>query len=450
MRRAAALVLAATLALLSATEARANPVDTYGLGSRGTAMGGAQAADVSDFSANYYNPAGLARATGVELSIGYVRADAFLYTNGHNNGVDPVKGLVGGVVAPGKLFRVPFAFGVGLFLPDSSLSRVLALPQDQPRWQLYDNNDRIYVSANLAVSPWPWLQVGGGVTFLAATQGTLSISGSAALLDPTSSQLRHEVDADLTAVRYPEVGARVALSDRVALALVYRGEYSENLDLSAVLHGDLKLSALGGTLTTAYYSIVTNSVDSFLPQQGVLGSSFKVTRDLTANLDLTYVNWSATPPPVAALDVKLNIPPPVGGWPAGIVPPTTPTPTRILPINMMDTVVPHLGVEWRAFDQPKWQGFLRGGYEFDKSPLPEQTGQTNYIDRDRHAFSLGLGVRLVHLIPELPGDVRIDGHAQLSELFQGTTLKTNPADFVGDYTAGGHIWNLGGTLTVGF
>jgi long-chain fatty acid transport protein len=414
-------------------------------------MGGALAADVSDFSASYYNPAGLARATGLELSLGYMRADHFLYTNGVDNGVDPVKGIVGGVVAPGKLLGVPFAFGVALFLPDGSLSRVLALPQDQPRWELYDNrNQRLYVAANVAVSPWPWLQLGGGIAFMAATEGTLDISGSAAVLDPVSSQLRHEVDADLTAIRYPQVGVRVALSDRVALALVYRGQFSESLDLGAILRGDIKLEPGGSTLTTAYYAIQTDSVNAFLPQQGVLGSSFKVTRDVRVNFDLTYVNWSAYVAPVAALDVKLDIPPPQGGWPAGITPPTNPAPTAILPIDMRDTVVPHLGVEWRAVSEPRWEGFVRGGYEFDESPIPAQTGQTNYIDRDRHAFSFGLGLRFARLLPELPGDLRVDGHVQLSELFQGTTLKSDPADLTGDYTAGGHIWNLGGTLTAGF
>ncbi len=446
-----ALPLALGLLLLP-LPARANPVDAFGLGSRGTAMGGAQAADVSDFSANYYNPAGLARATGLELSLGYMRADHFLYTNGQNNGVDPVKGLVGGVVAPGKLLRIPFAFGVALFLPDDRLSRVIALPQDQPRWELYSNrNQRLYIAANLAVSPAPWLQVGGGIAFMAATEGTLSITGAAAISQPDSSQLRHEVDADLTAIRYPQLGARVELSPRVALALVYRGQFSESLNLGAILRGDVKtFPSEVGALTTAFYSLQTDSVNAFLPQQGVLGTSFEITRDLHANVDLTYVNWSAYVAPVASVAVKLNIPPPVGGWPAGIMPPTTPAPTALIPIDMHDTVVPHFGVEWRAIEQPKWEGLLRAGYEYDRSPIPEQVGQTNYIDRDRHAFSLGLGLRLAHLIPELPGDVRIDGHAQLSELFPGVTLKNNPADLVGDYTAGGHIWNLGGNLTVGF
>ena len=77
-------------------------------------MGNAMSADVSDVSANYYNPAGLARARGLELSLGYFRASHHLSTNDVDNQVDPVKGLVFGLVAPGELFGVKFAFGLGV------------------------------------------------------------------------------------------------------------------------------------------------------------------------------------------------------------------------------------------------------------------------------------------------------------------------------------------------
>ena len=425
--------------------AHANPLDTFGFGSREAAMGGAVSADVSDFSANYYNPAGLARAKGLELSFGYFRADHFLKTNGRENAVDPVRGLVAGVVAPGKLFDIPFAFGVGLHLPDDRISRIRALPQTEPRWELYDNrNQRLYLAANLAVSPWPWLQLGGGLSFMAATEGTLDISGDANILSPQNSQLRHEVDADLTAIRYPQMGARIALSKKTAIAVVYRGQFQLDLDLRAKLHGDL------APFTTAYYALEAKSVDAFLPQQVVVGGSWEVTDRIRANADFTWVNWSAYISPVANLAVDLNIPPPQGGWPANITPPSVPTPTKVVPIAMHDRLVPHLGVEVEPLKHRKVEGFVRAGYEYQKSPISPQTGITNYVDRDRHSFSAGLGVKLIAPIRELPGDVRLDLHAQLSELLDGTTTKADPSDLVGDYTAGGHIWNVGFTTTVGF
>jgi long-chain fatty acid transport protein len=162
------------------------------------------------------------------------------------------------------------------------------------------------------------------------------------------------------------------------------------------------------------------------------------------------MNWAAYVPPVAQLDVVLEIPPPAGGWPATITPPQTPAPTRIVPLRMHDRIIPHLGAEWRVIDARKLQGFVRGGYEYSKSPIDPQTGLTNYVDRDRHTFSLGLGITAQHLARELPASVSLDVHAALSELISATTVKASPADFVGDYTAGGHILNLGLMLTVAF
>jgi long-chain fatty acid transport protein len=435
--------------MLASSRAAANPLDPFGFGSRATAMGGAAAADVHDFSANYYNPAGLALARGVEISVGYVNVDQSLRINGRDSGVDPVRALVAGVVAPGKVLGVPFAFGFGLHLPDDRLSRVRALPQDTPRWELYDNrNQRLYLAANLALSPWPWLQIGGGASFMSSTTGTLDITGQANIYTPDSSQLRSSVAADLTAVRYPQVGARVALGDRVALALVYRGQFALDLDLKARLHGDIS------GLTTALYELETDSVNNFLPQQVVVGGSWKLLDALRLDLDVTWVNWSAYVPPVADVRVKLDIPPPEGGWPAGITPPTTPAPTVISPIQMHDTLVPHLGIEWRALSRVvsrrTWEVFARAGYEYDRSPIPAQTGATNYVDRDRHAGSLGVGLRVQDLLPELPRDLRLDAHLQWSALPTGTTTKLSAADPVGEYTAGGTLLNLGATLTMGF
>jgi long-chain fatty acid transport protein len=444
MRRALATVTALA-AFALARSAAANPMDAFGFGSRGPAMGNAVSADVVDASAGYYNPAGLARAPGIELSVGYFRASHYLKTNGTDNQVDPVSGLVGGIVLPGKILGIPVAFGVAVHLPDDRISRVRALRQEQPRWELYDNrNQRLFLAANLAISPWPWLQLGGGVSFMSSTAGRLDITGSANIFNATQSQLRHEVDAYLTAVRYPQAGARVELSKRAALALVYRGEFRLELDLRARLEGDLS------QLTTAYYALAAYSVNAFLPQQVVFGGSFLPHDRVRVNADLTWVNWGAYIPPVASLTAALDIPPPQGGWPPGITPPSQPTPTTIVKPPFRDRIVPHVGVEVKALELPNWQVDLRGGWEWARTPIGLQDGVTNYVDRDRHTFSLGAGVRLIAPGKLLPGELRLDVHTTFSWLPTTLTTKRDPADLVGDYSAGGTIWSGGANLTVSF
>jgi long-chain fatty acid transport protein len=191
-------------------------------------------------------------------------------------------------------------------------------------------------------------------------------------------------------------------------------------------------------------------VNNFLPQQAVFGGSWLLTRDVRASFDATWINWSAYVPPVAKLDVVLDIPPPPGGWPATITPPTTPAPTRIEPLHMHDRLIPHFGGEWRVVKYRRFEAFLRGGYEYSKTPIDPQTGLTNYVDRDRHTFSVGLGGTARDLARELPAAVSLDLHSALSELIADTTRKSSPADLVGDYTARGYIVNLGAMLTVAF
>jgi long-chain fatty acid transport protein len=439
--------------------ARANEADTYGLGSRATALGGAVAADAADFSGNYYNPAALVGARGPSLSVGYVYAWNHLSTNGQDNGVADVHGIVGGLALPGNVLGVlPFAFGVGLYLPDSGLSQVNALQQQTPRWALYDGRSSIiYIAANLAARPVSWLELGGGVAFLAATKGTFGISGTLNLLAPYTSQLQHEVNADLSAVRYPQVGARFAIPGFGYLAAVYRGQTALNLQLAAHLQGNV---SYGGIQVPLVYNLATQVADAFLPQQIVLGASFQRIPRLSVNVDLVFVNWAAYESPTAltTTNISLNVP---AGIPITI--PPNPKPVSIVLPHFSNTFVPRIGVEyvvpvaggWRRMEADPIERRaveipLRAGYVYEKSPVPPQTGLTNFVDADRHTASLGAGLTLNAPGSVMRGSITLDLHGQLSVLPSRLTLKDNPADFIGDYRASGWMLGLGSSLTAVF
>ena len=443
---------------LTAGEARANEADSYGLGSRSTAMGGAVAADVTDFSANYYNPAGLVGARGPSLSIGYVYAWNHLAMNGQDNHVANVHGIVGGLALPGKLFGVPFAFGVGLYLPDSGISRIKALRQETPRWALHDERASIlFLAANLAIRPLPWLEIGGGVAFLASTRGRFEISGSADILAPYNSELRHEVDADLASVRYPQIGARILLDGFGAIGLVYRGETRIQLSLEAHLQGTVGFGAITVPLL---YDLETRTANAFLPQQVVLGVSFTRVKNLKVNADFTFVNWAAYESPTALTtsSLKVDLPP---GLPISL--PPDPRPVTVIPPAFRNRLVPRVGAEYivplggaprlvsgdtverRLFEMP-----LRAGYVYERSPVPPQTGLTNFVDADRHTLSLGAGLTVNAPGAVLPGSLTLDVHAQASILPERLIRKSNAADFTGSFTAGGSMSGIGATLTAVF
>src|SRR5581483_4800271 len=117
-----ALPTAIVLALCAA-DARANPIDAFGLGSLAIAMGGAATAAVDDTSANYYNPAALARGRDLRIDIGYRWAQPLLQFNGGDVGTNATRGVSAGLLLPGRIGAVRFAFGAAVWLPDQWLLR---------------------------------------------------------------------------------------------------------------------------------------------------------------------------------------------------------------------------------------------------------------------------------------------------------------------------------------
>src|SRR6185295_10991521 len=141
------------------------------------------------------------------------------------------RGLAVGVVLPGQILGVRFAFGATLFLPDQQVTRIRVLSFDQPRLQLYDNrSQRFYLAANLAVRLWRGLYVGGGLTFMSRSQGVVYLRGRVALSDPENSALESSTSVDLLAIRYPQVGLLFQVSQELSLAFVYRHKFLLELE----------------------------------------------------------------------------------------------------------------------------------------------------------------------------------------------------------------------------
>ncbi len=405
-------------------------------------MGGAVAANVSDFSANYYNPAGLADENGIRIGVGYFYAENALRIDDRDVGVKASHGVTFGLAATGDVFKIPIGLGIAVHVPDEGLSRVTALKQEVPRWELYDNRSSVlYLTANLAIRPWSFLELGGGMSFLAATRGRFEITGAADLLYPYDSKLRHEVDVDLTSVRYPQAGALVHLGKYVSLATVYRGQTNLNLQLDGKIDVDIEAA---GFQVPLRYELQARTVQAFLPQQVVLGGSFKPHPSFTIDADLTWVNWSAYENPTAKTIATLE----------AEVPPQFPVElpgelrqTELYELHFSDRIVPRIGVEWMMpgfktkTGAPILEVPLRFGYFFEKSPVPDQTGPTNFVDTDRHTVSFGVGVHvpLIHM--------GLDVHGAVSVLPERVTLKASPTDLIGDYRASGEMLDVGATLT---
>jgi long-chain fatty acid transport protein len=448
-RTSGAMLLAAALLTCSARQAAANPPDTYGIGARSTALGGAVTAGATDFSAGYYNPAGLARSSGTELSLGYKFAAHRLKLGGQDSRLDPVRALVGGVVARGAVADVPVAVGVTAQIATERLSRIRTRRAEEPRWLLYDDRPHLlYLSLSAAVRPFAWASLGAGIAMLSSTQGSFTVTGTVVQPDDggasqNDSQLRHEVDVDLTSRRYPLLGVALMPADELSVAVVYRGQATVAFDMAGQLQGDVQTAAF---TVPAAYEVLSRSTSEFVPRQVAVGVHAEPLSRLSLELDVVYVNWGAYQSPFSRTDSQLTFEAPADllGLPAdtGTSPPPDP--------QFEDRLVPRIGVEYVAQPAQVLAVPIRLGYAFEKSPVPAQTGRSNLVDNDRHVVALGSGFVWQDPARWLPGELRFDLFGQWTRLPTRVTLKASPADFVGDYRAEGDIFAVGADVSLGF
>lgn len=426
------------LAVAGSSVARANPADTFGLGSRSSALAGAVAADVRDFSANYYNASGLALAERTQLSLGVQSVAPDLTLDGDRSPVRSFRSLVFGLVAPGELLEVPVAFGVGGQLSGDLLARIRTLSPDEQRWWLYqDRPEQVFLAANLAVRPVSFLSLSAGVGLLASTRGELRLRGRAAQpgfaqQDEFDSRLDHEVIAELQSRRYPLFGLTLLPLEELSLGLVYRGESQIVLDVDSAFDGQV---GLGPVEFPVHYLLESTTVVSFQPRQLVLGASYHASSDTRLNLDLQWTDWSSYTSPLAATRSELVF------EAQGVLPtPELPEPSALGSARLVDRLTPRVGVEHELLRARPWRLPLRVGYSYLATPLVGSS-LGNLVDADRHVFCLGAGAVGQGPAP-LAGEVSLDLHAAWSVLSSRTV--TGPDGEA--RRADGDILVLGATL----
>ncbi len=422
---------------------KANPADAYGLGARAPALGSAYAAVADDSAAGYYNPAGLAQSPDLRIDIGYQFARPRLLVSGAEQSLMDSRGLAVGAVLPGEILGVRLAFGATLFLPDQQVTRIRVLSFDTPRLQLYDNRaQRLYMAANLAIRIWRGLYIGGGLTFMSRSQGVVYLRGRVALSDPENSFLESSTDVNLLAVRYPQVGLLFQVTSQLALALVYRHKFLLEIEQGFHITADIGEADQEPVVPNAKLQELARSVDLFQPWQLVAGASARFFSRLLISFDLTFSRWSEQPAPAATFTLNLDI-----GSLNDLVklPQQVPYPAA----GFHDTLMPALGIEWRALDRAFGERLaldLRAGYRYEPSPVPEQFGESSLGDADRHIFSFGAGLELRRLSQAWQKPLSLDIFAALAHLPERRFYKLDPRSEIGDFTVGGQVWQAGAQL----
>jgi long-subunit fatty acid transport protein len=422
--------------LVHAGVARANPVDAFGFGARAAAMASAQTAASDDGGANYYNPALLATFDDIRIDLGYQYASPALLVNGLDLGVDPSRGTTASLVAPGRVAGARVALGGGVFLPDQHITRTRTLSSQKPRFVVYDNRpQRLFLAANLSVEITDSLYLGAGLAYMSSTRGDVVLDGRVGFPNAADSDLALGIDVDLETIRYPQLGAYYRVNPWLDVGVSYRGGFKLVLDQVFVVQGDVGAEGFP-IVEDGFFRLHTVSQDLFQPAQLTAGFEARLTADVSVAFDLQWQRWSAFENPAARITLALD----VGEFNDLVdIPESPPLPVA----HFFDIAVPRLGVEWIAMRRPRTELSVRGGYAYEPSPVPEQSGETNFIDSDKHTVSLGAGLVLQKITAILPRPMSVDAFVAATVLESRAHRKISAADPVGDYRSSGHVLQAG-------
>lgn len=369
----AALAGAALLLLAAPSPARAGAFEVMGLGPTGIAEAGARTARASDGGAAFFNPAGLAMGRGLHLDLAPQLAISGLATQGRAVDVADPFGFV--LTADATVpFEGPLEdhlrVGIALYVPPSSLLRLLVEPPETPQFPYFANRtQRLVIQPALAVRITQAVAIGGGVDILGGVAGPADVRpGASGAPEP-----RIAVDATTRAAAH--LGLRVDLSERVHLGATYRQEFSVPVFVAT-------RAEIGGISLSAD---VTIDQALFDPHTFVLGAAFDLDR-LELEIDGAYSAWSAYKGP--ALGVRAELP--------GAL--LTSEPPREL---FRDVVSLRAAASYGLDVGRTSEVVLRGGLGFEPTILNgAPQGTANFVDGPKLFGGLGASLALRDVLPK--------------------------------------------------
>lgn len=333
----------------------------FGLGANALAMSGAYTGLADDFSACYYNPAGLAyqqrpafahdrKGTAAYIGTGIADSRLWVKDPGSSESYQSIPllsfaqlGLTIGPSALGGILperRVYFGFAlysptdvlIGYKMRNSSIDRYFVF---------YDNENRKFgFLADVAYKFSKYVSIGVGANVLAGADTDTNVNFG-------QGGFTHNESNVIIIQAAPVAGIMLDFDD-LKFGFTYRGEIKFND------YGRVALYASGSQLITESF----DWMKFFYPQQYAFGFSYPIVKALLLSADATYINWSAY------IDEE------------GDGRPQT---------KLFDTVVPRIGVRYSIDDDAG----VSAGYAFLRSPVRDQTGTTNFMDSNRHLVSAG-------------------------------------------------------------
>jgi long-chain fatty acid transport protein len=353
-------------------------------GARSLAMGGAFAAQASDGSAIFFNPAGLAFQKGFKV---YFGTTLIMPSSSFKAGAKETK-MVDQTFTPINLYASyalsnGLTFAVGVFNPYGLGTE---WPNDWDGQQMAVKTDlqTFYINPTVAYKISDKLAVGVGFSYVT---GKVTLKQrvptlSALLPAPAPSAKDGTVDLDGTgsATNF-NVGILYKPTDALSVGLSYRSETKIEFEGTAKF---TDMAALAGPVPTNFFPGGTGKTTLPMPSNLIVGVAYDVTKDFTIEADYQHVGWKAYD------QLKLEIP--LGPS----FPPAIPLPLQgpsTLVKNWEDGYLIRVGGEYRMEKLA-----LRAGFIYDKTPQPDAVVEPMLPDANRMEVTVGLGYKLTQNI----------------------------------------------------
>lgn len=470
LRKPIAAGLLLVLRLLAASDTQAQTgqlLDEYGGSPKSIAMGQAFTAIADDFSAAYYNPAGLTQTKGVvEMAMGlfYAKPNAkavieyvpYRYDNdipSEISGEMENKGFIIGIASsldvPSLVEAYPWfrrlAFGMVFWLNYPEILTYDVGPEPyRPHFFRYDEGFSLMAMvASVGVEVTPWLSLGGGAFMSQKQYSRQTVYNAINYMGTIPGWPGDEVigtrlsiwsKAEIVLV--PVVGVLFkppvkSLEDRVSLGVSWRKDTKSHHGRGPLVSnvGIENPDVPGEPTEIGWYHFVNtylSSIVGYQPQQVTVGLAGRPMKGLSLAVDVTWKDYSEY---VTYVDEKPDPP-------------------------FEDTWVPRFGAEY-AFDprlSSRWLRWiariaLRAGYYFEPTPVPTADKSHNIFDTDQDVVSTGFQIDF----PVMQGRIlsSLEAYFQYHSL-RDRHIENDEDPYFGPADLSGHVIHFGGTVTTRF
>jgi long-chain fatty acid transport protein len=445
--------------------------DEFGASAKSIALGQAFTAVADDFSAAYYNPAGLAQVKSpMEMTLGYfyakprakatIESSPYRYDNDIPAQITEQRSSHGVIVGVASNMDVPsliraypwfrrFSFGMVFWLNLPEILTYDTGPEPyRPHYFRYDEGFALMsMVGSAAFEITPWLSVGAGAFFSQKTYSRQevysAINYSNYLPFPLPGWVADEVIGSRLSIWstaeafvVPVVGVLFkapvrSLQDRLSLGVSWRARNKAHHARGPLIANlGIEDPDVPGRPTDIgwpdFVNTYISSIVGFQPAQLTFALAGCPMKGLALAVDVTWKEYSEY------VDYNDEVPDP----------------------SFENVIVPRFGIEYVCNPgfSSRWLGWIeliafRGGYYFEPTPVKSSDESHNIFDTDQDVVSTGLEVVFSQMQGRLLHSV--EAYFQV-HLLRDRHIANDEDPFFGPADLSGEVWHVGGSMTTRF